>query len=183
MKNTLTLTLIASCGLLLASRDIHAGDRDWATAGKILTGVVAADVLVNHLPAWQQQRQPNSVNTSRIVKDPPPPPFYCPRQYDVSDYELSPQPAVIPAPPSAAVPLPSTAVPATPQEEIPPQVAAAGSTAAASAAAPEEPAVIHQLSPVKRIYQPRIQGHQAYVQERVSPNHPWVTVENYPSIW
>ena len=27
------------------------GDRGWATAGKILTGVMAADLLFNHLPA------------------------------------------------------------------------------------------------------------------------------------
>ena len=179
MKNDLLFTLIVSFGLLLTSRETHAGDRDWATAGKILTGVIAADILVNHQPVWPQQRQQNSVSTFRIVKDPPPPPFYSPRQIEISDYELSPQPAVIPATPPAEIPPQPAAVPATPREEIPPQIATSGTAAAAT----EEPAVIHQLSPLKRIYQPRIQGHQAYVQERVSPNHPWVTVENYPSIW
>ncbi len=42
--------LLALLALLpaLHPADASAGDREWATAGKILTGVVAADILLNH---------------------------------------------------------------------------------------------------------------------------------------
>ena len=173
MKNILRIAVISGVSLALATLDIQAGGKDWATAGKILTGVVAADILIDHLPAWQQPQLQCTMNTYRIVKDSPPP--YV--QYYQSDIyysdvpiQVQPQPIVIQmAPPPVAI---SPSAPAQP--------AAASSTVALGN---EEPSVIHLLSPTKRIYQPRIQGHKAYVQERVSPNHPWVTVEEYPSIW
>lgn len=59
-------------GLLLAGgQAARAGDRDWATAGKILTGVVIADVLFNHLPAANCATQ---VVETRVVTPCPPPP-------------------------------------------------------------------------------------------------------------
>ena len=44
MKKILAISLVV-VGLLSAVGSVYAGDREWATAGKILTGVVAADVL------------------------------------------------------------------------------------------------------------------------------------------
>lgn len=41
----LILTLTAAGILMMGVRPVQAGDREWATAGKILTGVVAASVL------------------------------------------------------------------------------------------------------------------------------------------
>jgi len=40
------VTALAVCGLLLAgAQQSHAGDREWATAGKVLTGVIAGAVI------------------------------------------------------------------------------------------------------------------------------------------
>jgi hypothetical protein len=50
------LALLAAGALLAApalAPDARAGDSEWATAGKILTGVLAVDLLFNHLPAWR----------------------------------------------------------------------------------------------------------------------------------
>jgi hypothetical protein len=47
MKNLLCILL------LMIGLNCPAGEREWATAGKILTGVVAADVLFNHVPRHQ----------------------------------------------------------------------------------------------------------------------------------
>lgn len=41
----------------------HGGDHGWATAGKILTGVVVADILFNHLP-----RATSEPTTTRVVE-------------------------------------------------------------------------------------------------------------------
>ncbi len=40
------VTALAICGILIASaQQSHAGDREWATAGKVLTGVIAGAVI------------------------------------------------------------------------------------------------------------------------------------------
>ncbi len=40
------VTALAVCGLLIAgTQQSHAGDREWATAGKVLTGVIAGAVI------------------------------------------------------------------------------------------------------------------------------------------
>lgn len=45
-----TLILLTIFSNAYAERG-HGGDRGWATAGKILTGVVVADVIFNHMPS------------------------------------------------------------------------------------------------------------------------------------
>jgi len=49
-KTLLSATAVAAVGAWSAA-PVRAGQSEWATAGKILTGVVAADILFNHVPA------------------------------------------------------------------------------------------------------------------------------------
>lgn len=84
-NKTVMLGAVTLMGTLLAPAPARAGHGDWSTAGKILTGVVAADVLFNHLPLWARDRrvvyerpvqyvyvQPPAVGYA--VMQPPPPP-------------------------------------------------------------------------------------------------------------
>ncbi len=50
-------------GLLTATTPAQAGGHEWATAGKILTGVVLADLLLNHVVA-------EPVMGTRVVAEP-----------------------------------------------------------------------------------------------------------------
>ena len=57
------------CMLLVMamSCNVQAGEREWATAGKILTGVVVAGALINAVtPSY----------TETVTYCPPPPPVY-----------------------------------------------------------------------------------------------------------
>jgi hypothetical protein len=50
MKSNKTLIAITACAIALAgTRPAQAGDREWAVAGKVLTGVVAGSLLVRAL--------------------------------------------------------------------------------------------------------------------------------------
>lgn len=67
----LTTLAIAGAGLPSAS----AGDREWATAGKILTGVFAASVLSRALdPEPVYYPAPTYYTVPTVVAAPPPPP-------------------------------------------------------------------------------------------------------------
>lgn len=61
------VTALAVCGLLLAgAQPSHAGDREWATAGKVLTGVIAGAVIAKSF-------EPAPVYTeTRVVYQPAP---------------------------------------------------------------------------------------------------------------
>lgn len=50
LKMTAVLTALATALVALHPRQAYAGDEEWATAGKILTGVVASHILTKGLP-------------------------------------------------------------------------------------------------------------------------------------
>ncbi|MCF7855721.1 MAG: hypothetical protein K9N51_13050 [Candidatus Pacebacteria bacterium] len=59
--------LIVGAGLLKAP-EAQAGDKEWATVGKILTGVVAANVIFDALPVHHDRHV--VVHHTRIVRAP-----------------------------------------------------------------------------------------------------------------
>ncbi|MEI9960166.1 MAG: hypothetical protein WDM76_03245 [Limisphaerales bacterium] len=68
------LTVTAIIALAAASlQSARAGDREWATAGKVLTGVVAADVLI-HAVAPQPRCMTYYPAPAPVVYCPPPRP-------------------------------------------------------------------------------------------------------------
>jgi hypothetical protein len=112
-----TISLVGAAffaGVLAASPSACAADRDWAVAGKILTGVVAADLLFNHLPAVTspvpaqvvetrvyREYRPSSV---RIVDEPY---VYGPPPRQTIIYQSCPPPPVVQYVPAPVVVYPS----------------------------------------------------------------------------
>ncbi len=98
MKKTI-LTATAIITLAAASlQSARAGDREWATAGKVLTGFVAATVLTHAVAA-----EPSCTTTYTYYSAPTPPPcapVYCPPPAPPCGYTYCPPPpcAYYPAP-------------------------------------------------------------------------------------
>jgi len=91
MKSNKTLVVLTACVVTLASaQPAHAGDRGWATAGKVLTGVVAGSILLNALDCAASPPPPTVVYA-------PAPVVYAPAPTVV--YAPAPQPVVYAAPP------------------------------------------------------------------------------------
>lgn len=89
MKKLTTVLMVLAVAAALAPR-AHAGDREWATAGKVLTGVIAGAAIVHAL-----QPQPIYVYTAPpVVYAPAPPPVV---------YAPAPPPPVVVAPAPAPV--------------------------------------------------------------------------------
>ena len=64
---TLVAPFVVGAGLMRAP-EAQAGDEEWATVGKILTGVVAAHVLIDALPVHHERRV--VVHETRVVHRP-----------------------------------------------------------------------------------------------------------------
>ncbi|MCX7866885.1 hypothetical protein [Limisphaera sp. VF-2] len=92
MKRTLVLLTVLGWTLAGTPR-VEAGDREWATAGKILTGVIAGAALVHAL-----QPPPVVAAPAPVVCAPAPPPVV-----------VVPAPVVV-APPPRVCPPPVTVV-------------------------------------------------------------------------
>ena len=98
MKTGLSLTLAA--GLLTAFPGAGmAGQSEWATAGKVLTGVVAAGVLVEAL-------RPHPAPVVVYQQPPPPVVYSAPPPTVVYTYPTAPQVVYVPAPPVVVVQAP-----------------------------------------------------------------------------
>jgi hypothetical protein len=78
MKKLIAVMILSIC---LSCSNLFAGDREWATAGKILTGVVVADVLFNHIPERHNHYEHRQV-------------YYATSQPQVI-YYTNPQPVII----------------------------------------------------------------------------------------
>jgi len=97
MKKTLAVLTVLGLTVAGGSR-VQAGDREWATAGKILTGVIAGAVLVQAL-------QPAPVYAA------PPPVVYA-----------APPPVVVVPPPVVMAPAPVVCPPRVPVVCTPPVI-------------------------------------------------------------
>ena len=97
---TLIVTLAAAALLAGGIQRASAGDREWATAGKILTGVVAGAVIASAIePAPVYAHQPAAWYV------PPPPVYVQPAPVVVysAPVFVRPAPVVVFAPPRAVV--------------------------------------------------------------------------------
>lgn len=181
---------------MLSPQPARAGDREWATAGKILTGVVAANVLLNGLPyVFEPPSAPVVSNTviryeNHGFRDRPSahwgyapapgcrmyrPPFRgyrSDRSRSNVDIYVCPEPVVVASQPVSVIEY----------NDIPKydNSCESHSDYTIHVAANE---VYIRISDYKRIYQPRVKGHKAYIQERPDINHSWLTKGEHPSIW
>ena len=87
-----TAAALAATATLLVPAEARAGQKEWATAGQILTGVVAADLLFNHLPRWGGERE--TVEVRQPVYYPQPQVMYAP-----PPVIMAPAPVAVYAPP------------------------------------------------------------------------------------
>lgn len=98
MKKLMTGLMVLAVTLAL-TQTARAGDREWATAGKVLTGVIAGAALVQAL-----QPQPTYVYTA------PPPVVYAPAPAPVVYAPAPPAVVYAPAPVVCAPPPPPVVV-------------------------------------------------------------------------
>ena len=150
------LTSLIVLVTVMNSSTCFAGDKEWATAGKILTGVVAAQVVgdvlwsdrhitvksygykpYHHRGSWKKRYYHKNRGSSCGVRKNRRP-GYC----------------KIPRPKVSYRPIRKCTGP-----------------------------VIVHLENGRRIYQPRIKGATAYLQVYSRACNEWVTLEEYPSIW
>jgi len=161
----MTATCLAAVALAATSSPrAAAGDEEWATAGKILTGVVITHLLTNGLPydatvsgsyttvsSCRREIRTHAGGDSywrssscrRLHRDSSRhPALRRPHHSGHSKWDIGPK---------------------------------HGSPACG--------AVIHQVDRHTRLYQPRVHDHPAFIQKRPFHGHPWVTVREHPSIW
>ena len=70
---------LVSALLIVPLSQAHAGDREWATAGKILTGVVGANILFN---GWGHHYYGRPVVVHRYYSTAAPYPYYYGPRYE-----------------------------------------------------------------------------------------------------
>jgi len=145
-----------------------AGDKEWATAGKILTGVVIAEVLNRGicLPPVRERtvvhkkvvivERPAVVRRIRIFETR----RHCGRS---SHWGRRPSCGHGSNRFYHARPRSSTWRVCSPSEPV--------------------GAVVYQADRNRRLCQPAVSGHPAVIQERPFPGHPWISVGTHPSIW
>ena len=160
LKSLALVTAVATGLFFIQPQPVRAGDSEWATAGKILTGVVAAHVLTNGIPAHTRHREV-TVHTTRVIRQPRHHVRHSvsrrrlhrirrPRVLEYHHYE-------------------------TRYSE--------NSDCRRRRNHWDRGSVIHRVGPNKRLYQPRVHGHPAFVQKRPFQGHPWITVKKHPSVW
>lgn len=111
MKKLTTVLMVLAVAAMLAPR-AQAGDREWATAGKVLTGFIAGAAIMHAL-----QPQPTCVYTAPpVVYAPAPPPVvYAPAPpppvvYSPVVYAPAPPPVVVYSAPVWVRPAPGVSV-------------------------------------------------------------------------
>ena len=175
------LVAVALVAAAMQSPRAYAGDEEWATAGKILTGVVTAHVLVNGLPFEIRRRTPDrhrrgvyhesrkfgrhrSISRWRRHRS------YRPRGRCSSRTEIRIY------------------------EDFGDGYSSSGHgkswhggcgchRKSGHSLIVLDDAVVVPVDHETRLYQPKVHGHVAFVQKRPFPGHPWTTEKQHPSIW
>ena len=162
-RKTLAWTMALVLGGALLAPATRAGDQEWAVAGKVLTGIAALHLLTGMAPV-----------PPPITLHPPVPPrvtVHSSRSRGHSYHRSSCSPQV-----SYRTHRKVYYRPAVVQRRQP---AHCGTLVAPHC---DNPVVVH-MDGGRRIYQPRIHGHQAYMQIWSDVSRSWVTLKLYPSIY
>jgi len=201
-RNAMGAIAIAAAVLLVSQPgSARAGDKEWAAAGKILTGLVAARVIANSACAPSTSRYdvrevrytapaPRIVHETRVVK------YQSPSRHNSWQHQPhyrssswhSPMRGRVFTRPSwyrESVQITVTP-PCTTTYEVPATTHHGQSTSLYSdprGLIITENAVIYQSNEWSRVYQPKIHDHPAYKQERSHGSGTWRTVGDHPSIW
>ncbi len=139
--------------------DVHGGQSEWATAGKILTGVVAARVIMNH---GRHHRQHNYRHHGYRRS--------CHQHTRTQVYHVSPPPVVHHTTVHHTTyhnPCPTTTIH---HHHVHQPCIETG------------PVIIYRDSH-QRVYQPRVHGHPAFVQVWSDCERRWVNTQTHPSVY
>jgi hypothetical protein len=174
MKRIFTISTAALLLFALVTPQASASDEDWATAGKILAGVVGLGVLHNafsdghnHYRSYRSttyyssnRSYPSCRSSSYSYR-----PSYSYRYRPTTYYRTE-----VMRPVRAPVYHTTTVV-----REPAPVIAPAPPLS-------QEPVVV-SLENGRRLYQPRIKGHVAYLQIYSEHSRSWVNLKEYPSLY
>ena len=155
MKALITRMITGSMMIAIVQPAIvQAGQKEWATAGKILTGVVATSVITDAFTA-RTHVEPRRVGPSSFPHDRGvpgrTPRISPPRPCPIDRFRARPQP---PAWSYRHLHMPTS-----------------------------YPAIIVQKEPGQRLYQPAVHGHPAYLQVWSARENRWISIQTHPSIW
>lgn len=150
MKTNIIIATITTAAVVsVSTHHVQAGQKEWATAGKILTGVVAASVI-------HQAMQPRVVYTHPTSQ----------RGYQRTDVHTTTYRHTSRQPNRR-----TTTTRRTITYHRPPASPACSGQ------------VIVHVNRRTRLYQPRIHGHVAWVQNWCPHTRTWISVQHHPSIW
>lgn len=206
VKKSISVTMV---GLMLGAvlpQSVRAGDKEWATAGKILTGLAVFGALTS---IAQPQPEPYYVEQRTVyVQQPvymyaPPPVVYAPTAYAPQPYPQAQSSGQVPPP------VPYQEAPVVQQQYVQPQQ----QQYIQQQPYVETPTVVYETRYFQgrrmercprvvfrnrryqpreivipygagtRLYQPGIRGHITYVQQWAPHQRAWVTVGNHPCMW
>lgn len=159
---SLTAAALILVGTLGIPQKARAGDHEWSTAGKILTGLVAFQVLGGIIKHEQGIHRRTAVSQSRSIYNSTPrrTPRHCRPAID-----WRPAPRSVhqrPCPRTRTIIVEKTCRPVVRHRSKP---------------------IIVKLEDGRRLYQPRVHGHKAFLQVFSEVSGEWVSIREYPSIW
>ncbi len=144
-----TMVAAGVAGLMMATSSLpggtaQAGQREWATAGKILTGVVIGGAVLN---ACNPRASRTEIVYERQVYRPQP-------AYQFRGPPRCEPPVMRSCPPPRYQPAPVCREP-----------------------------IVRYMADGRRLYQPPVHGHAAFIQVWSEVQDEWVSVKEHPSIW
>lgn len=186
-------TMTGVLGLLFTAAPVKAGDQEWAVAGQILTGLAVFNVLHQLAqPPQYYYESPPTVYVDRpvYIEQPvyyPQPGYPAPTAVTPPPVPAQEQPMYAPTvyTPTRYAPTPYEPAPIITYEtryyegrrmEGCPRIYYRDPSFA-----PRE--IMMPYGPGRRLYQPGIRGHAAYIQQWAPNQGVWVTVGTHPCLW
>lgn len=144
-----TMVAAGMAGLMMATAALpggtaQAGQREWATAGKILTGVVIGGAILNACAPH--------VTKAEVV-------------YERSGHRPEPRRG-FQGPPRCEPPVMRSCPPPRVERRV----------------VCDEP-IVRYMGDGRRLFQPRVHGHVAFIQVWSDMADEWVSIKEHPSIW
>ncbi|MFT5127977.1 MAG: hypothetical protein ACI8W8_001585 [Rhodothermales bacterium] len=181
---TATLLLFA-----LVAPQASAGDKDWANAGKVLAGVVGFGILHNALSSNHHGSHHRSRHSTTYYSSSRSYPSCRSTSYSYRpSYSYRHQPTYYQREVIRPVPTPVYHTTTVVRESAPVYRPAPAPVYVPAAPAPaptvsgSNPVVV-PLENGRRLLQPRIKGHVAYLQVYSEHSGSWVTLKEYPSLY
>ena len=178
MKRKFTLASATLLLFALVAPQASAGDKDWANAGKVLAGVVGFGILHNALSSNHHGSHHGSRHSTTYYSSSRSYPSCRSTSYSYRpSYNYRHQPTYYHTEVIRPVPTPVYHTTTVVREPVPVYTPAPAPVVSGS-----NPVVV-PLENGRRLFQPRIKGHVAYLQVYSEHSGSWVTLKEYPSLY